>query len=233
MTISVVIPVYNEETTIRQVLKKVRDVKLGRIKKEIIVVDDGSTDGTARELKREVREKGLSRHHVSIINLGKGAAIRFGLKYSTGEIIIIQDADLELDPNEYKNLVAPIIAGSAKVVYGSRFLRSGNNFSTTSHVGNRVLTGLTNILFGVKLTDMETAYKVFTREVIDQVAPKLRCVEFDFEPEVTAWVSRLGFGIYEVPIGYKPRSRSMGKHITWKDGIAAIYCLFRCKFLSK
>ncbi len=232
--LSVVIPVYNEETTIGAVLTKVKDVKLNGLTKEIVVVDDGSTDKTQQILKRHRNlGKGIVKSHVSIINLGKGAAVRFGLKYATGDIIIIQDADLELDPNEYMQLLEPIMDGKTKVVYGSRFLKSNPTISTKTRFANWLLTSLTNMLFGSSLTDMETAYKVFTKDVIQKVAPTLRCVEFDFEPEITATLLRKGYSILEVPISYQPRTRDAGKKISWKDGIEAMYTLLKCRFWKR
>jgi dolichol-phosphate mannosyltransferase len=163
----------------------------------------------------------------SPINLGKGAAVRLGLGLATGDILLVQDADLELDPNEYGRLLAPILDGRAEIVYGSRFLAPSDRVALRRRLANRGLTMLTNILFGSRLTDMETAYKVFKREALEGI--HLRCVGFDFEPEVTAKVLRAGRRILEVPIGYKPRREDEGKKIRWIDGVDAIYALVKCR----
>jgi dolichol-phosphate mannosyltransferase len=228
--LSIIVPVYNEAQTIEQVLERVDAVDIGPIEKEIIVVDDGSTDGSAELIAREsARGDALRLSHLSIINLGKGAAVRFGFKHATGDIILIQDADLELDPAEYSRLIAPILSGEADVVYGSRFARKVPGVPRVTRWANRGLTGVTNVLFGSRLTDMETAYKVFRREVLQSIS--LRCVGFDIEPEITARVLRAGYDIVEVPIAYNPRRRDEGKKVSWTDGIDAIYTLLRCRFL--
>lgn len=231
MKLSIIIPVYNEQTTIKEVLEKVKQVKLDGIEKEIVVVDDGSTDKSREIIKKEeIVDINTIKTHLSLINLGKGAAIRFGLRVATGDIIIIQDADLELDPNEYKKLLTPILENKTDVVYGSRFLNQNNKISFRTKMANRLLVLLTNLFFHGNLTDMETAYKVFRRSVMDGV--KLHCVEFDFEPEITAKILKKGYKIIEVPITYNPRSVLEGKKIGTRDGINAIYTLFRCKFLE-
>jgi len=173
----------------------------------------------------------LIKVHTSPVNLGKGAAVRLGLSYSTGDIVIIQDADLELDPLEYMLIINPIISGHADVVYGSRFLKKGNQISILTRIANRVLTMLTNLLFGSRLSDMETAYKAVRRDVISGI--KLRCVRFDFEPEITAKLLNAGYSIHEVPISYNPRTVQEGKKISWIDGFEAIYTLLRCRFFDK
>lgn len=231
MKLSIIIPVYNEETTIGQVLRKVHQVKLARVTKEVVVVNDGSTDDSKRvvlETKRKVRTMEIKFVDLQL-NLGKGAATRFGMAKATGDVVIIQDADLELDPSEYGLLLEPIIKKRVEVVYGSRFLKENRNIPLISRSANWLLTKLTNWWYGTHLTDMETSYKVFTRRVTDLVSKKLRCVEFDFEPEVTAWLAKLKIEIEEVPVSYRPRTKSAGKHISWKDGIAAVYTLVRCK----
>lgn len=230
--LSIVVPVYNEAQTIAQVLNRVDEIDIGNIEKEVIVVDDGSTDGSAEIIERRMAEGAADRiAHLSIINLGKGAAIRFGFKYATGDIVMIQDADLELDPAEAGRLIAPILEGRADVVYGSRFLKGSPGIPLRTRLANRALTWLTNVLFGARLTDMETAYKVFRREVLQKIS--LRCVGFDIEPEITARVLRAGYGILEVPVAYNPRRRDEGKKISWTDGIDAVYTLVRCRLVPQ
>ncbi len=227
--LSVVIPVYNEQSTIKEVIERVLAVDLGPLQKEIIISDDGSTDASAEIIERErLVHSDLIKVHASVINLGKGAAIRFGFKYASGDVVIIQDADLELDPAEYTYLLQPILTGQADVVYGSRFKGRNKNISLKTRLANRFLTGLTNLLYQGHLTDMETAYKVFKAEVIKDL--RLRCVGFDIEPEITAQILKAGYTIHEVPIGYNPRTAQEGKKISWRDGIEAIYTLLKYRF---
>jgi glycosyltransferase involved in cell wall biosynthesis len=230
--LSIIIPVYNEEQTISEVVERVRAVDLGDIEKEIIITNDGSSDGTRMSIdsSRWVSDSRI-RTYDNPINVGKGGAVRIGLKYATGDILLIQDADLELDPQEYGGLLAPILAGRADVVYGSRFLKPSNRISLRTRIANRGLTALTNILFGGRLTDMETAYKVFRREVLAGIT--LRCVGFDFEPELTAKLLLAGRTIVEVPVRYNPRRVTEGKKVRWTDGIDAVYALLKCRFASK
>jgi len=230
--LSIIVPVYNEEQTIGEVIERIRAVDLPGVEKEIIVANDGSNDGTQRAIdggtwRADPRLVVLE----NAINLGKGAAIRLGLKYATGDIVLIQDADLELDPAEYGNLLAPILAGRAIVVYGSRFLSRNAAISARTRFNNRVLTWLTNILFLSRLTDMETGYKVFRREVMQKV--RLRCVGFDFEPELTAKLLLAGYRIQEVPIAYSPRRVDEGKKIRWVDGLDAVYILLKCRLTGR
>jgi len=225
MKLSVVIPVYNEKNTILQVIDRVRDVKL---EKEIIVVDDFSTDGT-----REILQTLPPADDLKIIlqpqNAGKGAALRKGFSSVSGDIIVIQDADLEYDPAEYPALIQPILANKADVVFGSRFLGGPHRVLLFWHsVGNRFLTTLSNMLTDLNLTDMETCYKVFRADILKKMT--LRENRFGFEPEFTAKVGKARFRIYEVPISYSGRDYSEGKKIGWKDGVAAIYFIFRYTF---
>jgi dolichol-phosphate mannosyltransferase len=228
MRLSVIIPVYNEEQTIHEVLERVAAVELGAIEMEIIVANDGSTDGTRRAIDDRRLPPDLPVHvYHSPINLGKGAAVRLGLAFATGDVLLIQDADLELDPAEYMRLLEPLIAGRADVVYGSRFLAPTGNVPMKARTANRVLTMMTNVLFGGRLTDMETAYKVMRREALEGI--RLRCVGFDIEPELTARFLRAGRRIVEVPISYNPRSVHEGKKMRWIDGVDAIYALLKCR----
>jgi glycosyltransferase involved in cell wall biosynthesis len=222
MKLSVIIPAYNEESTIGEVIDKVLKVDLP-LDREVIIVDDGSTDHTIDIL--EQRREDVQIVHFSRINFGKGAAIRIGLTYVTGDIVIIQDADLELDPNEYQLLLAPILAGEANVVYGSRFLKPNPNISRRTVLANRFLTWLTNFLYRSQLTDMETAYKAFRSEAVNSL--NLQCYRFEFEPEVTAKLLLAGQRIDEVPISYNPRTTEEGKKIGWHDGVTAIWTLLK------
>jgi dolichol-phosphate mannosyltransferase len=227
--LSIIIPVYNEEQTISEVVERVRAVDIGAIEKEIIIANDGSSDGTRSSIDSSlwISDPRIKTYD-NPINVGKGGAVRIGLKYATGDIILIQDADLELDPEEYGGLIAPILEGRTDVVYGSRFLKPTGKISLRTRVANKGLTLFTNLLFGGRLTDMETAYKVFRREALDGI--RLRCVGFDFEPELTAKLLLAGRSIVEVPVRYNPRRADEGKKIRWTDGVDAVYALLKCRF---
>jgi glycosyltransferase involved in cell wall biosynthesis len=235
MKVSIIIPVYNEKRTILRLLEKVKAVKLN---KEIIVIDDGSTDGSREILKRELEKKPKNFKLIfHSKNKGKGAAVKTGLRNVNGDVIIIQDADLEYNPQDYQKLLKPIEEGKAEVVYGSRFLgRSLKIFGKNPTpmpfhwIGNKFLTWLTNFLFRSSITDMETCYKVFTKRVARLL--KLKSNRFDFEPEITAKILKRGYKILEIPIYQKPRSYKEGKKITWKDGIIALYTLLKYRFIE-
>jgi len=227
LRLSVVIPVYNEMRTLPQLLERVNTVPLD---KEIILVDDGSKDGS-RDYLDTLREKPGYRIVFQPHNMGKGAALREGFRQATGDVVIVQDADLEYDPAEYPTLVQPILDGKADVVYGSRFAGGPHRVLYFWHsVGNKCLTLISNMLTDINLTDMETCYKVFRREVIQSLP--LESNRFGFEPEVTVKIARAGYRIFEVPISYNGRTYEEGKHIGLKDAFEALWVLLKYRFFD-
>jgi glycosyltransferase involved in cell wall biosynthesis len=240
MKLSIVMPVYNEIGTLSEIVRRVRAVKLAvdvgygvdngsviEFDREIVIVDDGSTDGTRDILKKlEGKPDVIVALHER--NQGKGGAVRTGLQHASGDVLLIQDADLEYDPRDYPALLKPIVEGRSKVVYGSRFRGGPTRTMFFWHmIGNHFLTLVTNILFNTILSDMETGYKVFTREVAEQL--DLRSPGWGFDPEITAQILKQGYRIYEVPISYTGREFEEGKKISWRDGLTVLWTLVRCR----
>ena len=223
MKLSVIVPVYNEAQTVEEIVERIRATPF---ETEIILVDDGSSDGTRDKLKTLVRADDV-RVFFHKQNRGKGAALRTGIARATGDIVLIQDADLEYDPREYSKLLQPIIDGDADVVYGSRFSGSGPHrvLFFWHFLGNQFLTMLSNAFTNLNLTDMETCYKVFRREIIQSI--QIEEERFGFEPEITAKISKIDCRIYEVGISYRGRSYKEGKKIGWRDGVHAIWCIVK------
>jgi glycosyltransferase involved in cell wall biosynthesis len=229
--LSILMPAYNEAPTIREIIRRVESVDLGNVHKEIIIVDDGSEDGT-RDVLKELNQTSRHKIYFHSQNMGKGAALRTALTYATGDIIIIQDADLEYDPTEYAELIKPILEGRADVVYGSRLSggKVARAFNFWHFVGNKTLTFMTNLLYNSILSDMETCYKVFRADVIKNI--QIKSNRFDFEPEITAKVLKRKYKVYEMPISYYGRDISEGKKITWKDGVAAVWALIKYRLVD-
>jgi glycosyltransferase involved in cell wall biosynthesis len=225
--LSVIVPVFNERNTLQEIVRRMRAVELP-IDLEIVIVDDGSSDGTRKILSQ--LEDSTVRVLLHPTNKGKGAAIRTGLAAVTGDLVLIQDADLEYDPEDWPKLLRPVFAGKATVVYGSRFTGERRNMMFWHWMGNRFLSLTTNVLYNTTLSDMETCYKLFDRQVLDGVTIKAN--RFDFEPEITAKLLRRGNRIYEVPISYAGRDFDEGKKITWRDGFVALYTLIKYRFVS-
>lgn len=230
--LTILMPVFNEVRTIREILEQVDTADAAGLVKDLIIVDDGSTDGTRERLQQLDGLKTPFRVLFHAQNMGKGAALRTALTYATGDIILIQDADLEYDPSEYPELLAPILMGRADVVYGSR-IRGGKpvrDFSLIYLWGNRFVTFAANLLYRGALTDMETCYKVFRADVIKNI--QIRANRFEFEPEITAKVLKRGHKIVELPISYYGRDRAEGKKLSWRDGIGALWTLLKYRVVD-
>jgi glycosyltransferase involved in cell wall biosynthesis len=225
LTLSVIMPVYNERTTVAEIIRRVRVADVPLIV-DLVVVDDASTDGTDKVLAA------LADSSVRVVthevNQGKGAAIRTALEYVHGDLVLIQDADLEYDPDDWPRLLDPVLKRKAAVVYGSRFTGERKNMLILHWIGNRFLSLVTNVLYASTLSDMETCYKLFDRRVLDGLVIKSN--RFDFEPEITAKILRRGYRIYEVPISYAGREADEGKKITWRDGFGALKALVKYRF---
>jgi glycosyltransferase involved in cell wall biosynthesis len=233
--LSIVVPCYNEKATIRKIIGEVMDVDLGDIKKEIIIVDDGSKDGTRDILKELAKSNKAMKLFFQETNQGKGAALKRGIMESTGDVVVVQDADLEYDPLDYKRLLYPMQRGQADVVYGSRFVGGEPHriIYYRHQVANKFLTMLSNLFTGLNLTDMETCYKMMHGDLARELAPKLKSKRFGFEPEITARISKTDARVYEIGISYYGRSKEEGKKIGVRDGIKAIWQIFRFNLFAR
>lgn len=229
MLVSIIIPVYNELFNVERVISRVMAAPMpAGCSRELIVVDDGSTDGTSELLQKYANEP-LMVIHQSVVNFGKGAAIRIGLAKAKGDLILIQDGDMEYDPNDYPKILQPLVDGTANVVYGSRFMGSVEGMEWANWLANKLLTLTVNILYGARITDEATAYKAFRRDVVEGF--RLKCLRFEFCPEITAKFLRTGNSILEVPISYNARGYNEGKKIRWYDGVDAIWALFKYRMI--
>ena len=232
--LSIIIPVYNEKMHIREVLDRIRNAALPNgVEREIIIVDDGSNDGTTeilKNIKDTERENNIVTVHHSVLNFGKGVATRIGISYASGDIILIQDGDMEYDPNDYSKLIAPILERNASVVYGTRFSKKPKGMTLPNYIANRVLTFFANFLYNANITDEATAYKAFRSDVLKSLS--LNSCRFEFCPEVTAKVLKFGHTIYEVPIYYDARTIEEGKKIRWNDGVVALWTLIKYRFIA-
>jgi dolichol-phosphate mannosyltransferase len=228
--VSIVIPVYNEKPTLARVLERVLAAPLPRgCTREVIVVDDGSTDGSMAVIEAFQARAGVVFSHSSI-NVGKGAALRAGIEVASGDLVLVQDGDLEYDPRDYARLLEPLVSGGVDVVYGSRFCGAARDMRWANWLANQILTGVANLLYGARITDQATAYKAFRRDVIGRL--RLTCRRFEFCPEVTAKLRRLGYAIHEVPISYHPRTIDQGKKIRARDGVYALWTLVKYRFVA-
>lgn len=227
-TLSVIVPVFNERNTVVEIVRRMRRVELP-VNLEIVMVDDGSFDGTEKILAAlEDSTLNVVRHPS---NLGKGSAIRTGLAHARGDLVLIQDADLEYDPEDWPKLLRPVLRGRADVVYGSRFTGERRNMQLSQWAGNRLLSAATNVLYDTSLSDMECGYKLFDRKVLDAI--EIESDGFDFEPEITAKVLRRGHRIYEVPISYTGRDLEEGRKFSWRDGVRALWTLVRYRWRNQ
>ena len=229
--LSILMPVYNEAKTIQEIIARVQSTPIHGMRRELIIVDDGSRDGT-RDYLQQLPTSPELKVYFHAQNMGKGAALRTAITYATGDILIIQDADLEYDPAEYSELLKPVLEGRADVVYGSRLsgAKVARAFNYWHYLGNKFLTFLTNLLYNSTISDMETCYKVFRADVIKNI--QIRANRFDFEPEITAKILKRKHKLYEMPISYYGRDFSEGKKITWRDGFNAVWTLVKYRFVN-
>ena len=232
MLLSIIVPVINEVTSVVDVVERLLALPLPEgLETEIIIVDDGSTDGTSR-LLQSYKDNQSIKVHFSVLNFGKGVAVRVGLRYAQGDIVAIQDADLEYDPSHLLDLVTPIMEGKTRVIYGSRYLGVSKGMVLMQNLGNRILTQFTNLLYGCRLTDTYTCYKVMEKSVAQELSKVLTSKGFDLEAEITARLLLMGHTPLELPIRYNARSRTQGKKIRARDGFQGLWCLLRIKLLG-